>query len=388
MLPLPLQAQGSRNFLVARVVVSAAVSACTSRVAICAAMAEGAHVLEPDALDQKGNCYYRRKLVQREFLGSKKDLMRLTFELPQRCSLSCLGFDIGLGDFVRIRPYTEEHKKLVENPAGGRAYSPVFPPEVDGKFGFIIKAYGPGDKVVGVSSLLQRAPLGSEFLVTDHVEHVFWEQRNRGYYCNQRNIELGNEGPYNVGLIAFGIGITEIAPVAMSELRDPRVKQVTILWANKYWSDAKWAWTPGNSGEADDLVHQFFASQEKYGSRLHIKHVLSQEEHPEACFHGRVDSEILKKTFLADDSPTDNMKFLAVGTTAMIDFAYAELAGLGLDVSKKDHWGGANLLYRKLAQSSAPEDRRLSPLLAATNGACCKRQPDTVDESPSKRPKL
>lgn len=338
--------------------------------------------VKAEALDQKGNRYFIRKLVSREYLGPREDLMCLTFGLPMGVSLRSLGIDAGLGDFVRMRPYAEEHKKLVVNPAGGRAYSPVLHPGVEGKFALIVKAYGPEDgKVVGVSSLLRHIPVGSELLVTNHTEHTFWEERKRGYYCNERNLDDGGDGAYSLCLIAFGIGITEIAPVAMSELLDPRVKQVTILWANKEWSDAEWVWECAG----DDLVRQFFSEQGKYGARLQIKHILSREERAEALFHGRINADVLTRAFLQTDTPRERLKFLAVGSTAMIDFAYEQLAALGLDVSKKDSWGGGNLLYRKLAQSSVPADRGVSPL-AATKGTCRKRQRDTTDENPSKRP--
>eukprot|EP00931_Biecheleriopsis_adriatica_P076337 TRINITY_DN50059_c0_g1_i1.p1 TRINITY_DN50059_c0_g1~~TRINITY_DN50059_c0_g1_i1.p1 ORF type:complete len:359 (-),score=77.80 TRINITY_DN50059_c0_g1_i1:110-1153(-) len=340
---------------------------------------------EPDALDQKGNRYYRRKLLQREFLSH--DLMKLTFELPPRVSLKSLGFDIGLGDFVRMRPYAEEHKKLVENPAGGRAYSPVLPPDTEGKFGFIVKAYGPEDKVVGVSSLLKQVPVGTELLVTNHTEHVFWKERNRGYYCNSRNIEISSDGFHYIGLIAFGIGITEIAPVALSELLDASVARVTILWANRRWSDAEWVWKDAAAREEENLVHKFFAQQGKYGDRLQVKHILSQEDRPEASFRGRITGDVLKKAFL-DGVPKEKLKFLAVGTTAMINFAYEELGKLDLDISQKEHWEGSNLLYRKCPASLACADRRPSPLLAALCPEGNKRSKRAEEESPSKRVKV
>jgi len=334
---------------------------------------------EPDALDAKGNRYYKRKLLQREFL--MKDLMKLTFELPKEVSLKSLGFDIGLGDFVRMRPYAEEHMKLVENPAGGRAYSPVLPPDVKGRFSTIVRAYAPEEEsIVGVSSLLKHAPLGTELLISHNVEHVFWKERNRGYYCNERNIESQSGSSYYVNLISFGIGITEIAPVAMSELLDDRVKKVTILWANKCWSDAAWVWEGAETGQTDDLVHRFFAEQGKYGSRLQIKHILSREERPEACFHGRINPAVLRQAFLETGIPNQSMRFLAVGTTQMIDDAYGQLGELGLDIAKKEHWSGNNLLYRKCAASSACGERGFSPLLAATPQEARKRHTASDDE--------
>jgi len=320
--------------------------------------------LTPDALDQKGNRYYRRKLLSREFLTM--DIMKFTFELPRGVSLRSLGFDAGLGDFVRMRPYVEDHRQLVQNPAGGRAYSPVLLPDVEGKFGVIIKAYGPEDEVVGMSSLLKHVPIGTELLITNHVEHVFWKDRNRGYYCNERTIDPDSKGDYSVGLIAFGIGITEVAIVAASELLDPRVKRVSILWANKKWSDTAWVCSGTQGSQSDDMIHNLFADQARYGDRLKIMHILSQEERPEASFHGRISPDVLREAFLADSVPQERLKCLAVGTTVMINSAYEMLADLGLDILMKDHWYGKNLLYRKVAESVLCTGRSASPLLAGT----------------------
>jgi NAD(P)H-flavin reductase len=318
---------------------------------------------DPDATDQKGNLYYRRRLLKREFLLS--NLMRLTFELPPGTSLHSLGFDIGLGDFVRIKPFAEEHRKLVENPDGGRAYSPVLLPDLEGECGFIIKPYGPG----GVSSLLQQIPLGSEVLITSNVEHVFWKERARGYFANTRNMASGSQASYTVALVAYGIGITEIAPVALSELKDPRVKQVRILWATKTWSDVEWVWD--DSEEHQDLIHHFFRQQQQgfYGTRLQLTHILSQEERS-GCLHGRVSANVLRQVYLDDQVPRDDLRFLAVGTTTMIDFTYETLSELGLDASRSTgSWSGGNLLYGKLPEASAASGRQPSPLLESLRKA-------------------
>eukprot|EP00419_Tripos_fusus_P040295 CAMPEP_0172793992 /NCGR_PEP_ID=MMETSP1074-20121228/209756_1 /TAXON_ID=2916 /ORGANISM="Ceratium fusus, Strain PA161109" /LENGTH=350 /DNA_ID=CAMNT_0013631069 /DNA_START=22 /DNA_END=1074 /DNA_ORIENTATION=- len=320
--------------------------------------------------------------------------MRLTFELPPGVSLNSLGFDIGLGDFVRIKPYVEEHRKLVENPDGGRAYSPVLSPELDGQCGFIIKPYGPG----GVSSLLQNIPIGSEVLITGNVEHVFWKERARGYFANTRNMAFGSQASYSValiayGMIAYGIGITEVAPVALSELKDPRVKQVRILWATKTWSDVDWVWA--DSDEHRDLVHHFFRQQQQgaYGARLQLTHILSQEDRS-GCMRGRVSANVLRQVFLDDNVPREDLRFLAVGSTAMLDFTYETLLGLGLDTSKSNgSWSGGNLLYGKLAENVSLSVRHPSPLLEMlrkTNAAPnqkrqCKRRMVTAKEASNKK---
>jgi ferredoxin-NADP reductase len=332
---------------------------------------------EPDALDAKGNHYYRRRLLTREFL--QDDLVKVTLELPEGTSLQSLGFDPGHGDFIRVKPYAEEHKKLVENPVGGRAYSPVSPPNTIGQFTLIVKRYGPG----GVSVLLSEIPIGSELLVANHVEHVFWTERQRGYFANERNIDLSSSSPQpecvssiikaatawcNVCLIAFGIGITEVAPVAMSELRDPRVKSVTILWALKRRKDAEWVHYEGD-GDPDDLVRQLFHEHKRdtHKDRLRVKYTVSQEEHPD-CFHGRISQDVLQRAYQLNEIPKESLRFLAVGTTGMIAFAYETLGQLGLDVVQKDNWDGSNLLYRKMVEGSKVSSRTASPMLQNAQG--------------------
>merc|ERR1712032_818792 len=119
-----------------------------------------------------------------------------------------------------------------------------------------------------------------------------------------------------------------------------------------------------------------------YGSRLQIKHILSREERPEACFHGRINQDVLRQAFLEIEVPKQSMKFLAVGTTQMIDDAYGQFRELGLDIVKKEHWSGNNLLYRKCAASSACGERGSSPLLAATPKEASKIH-QASDEEPS-----
>ena len=52
-----------------------------------------------------------------------------------------------------------------------------------------------------------------------------------------------------------------------------------------------------------DLVQQFFSKQADYGSRLQVKHILSREDRAEACFHGRIDANVLTPAFLQTETP-------------------------------------------------------------------------------------
>jgi len=242
-----------------------------------------------------------------------------------------------------------------------------------------------------VSSLLQQIPIGSEVLITSNVEHVFWKERNRGYFANTRNIVSGSQASVTVALIAFGIGITEVAPVALSELKDLQVKQVRILWATKTWSDVDWVWS--DSEEHQDMVHHFFRQQQEgtYGTRLQLTHILSQEERS-GCLRGRVSANVLRQVFLDDQFPRKDLRFLAVGTTAMIDSTYETLSDIGLDASRSTgSWSGGNLLYGKLPEASGTSMRQASPLLETLHKADatsdqqrgCKRPLVAAEESPN-----
>jgi len=225
------------------------------------------------------------------------------------------------------------------------------------------------------------------------VEHVFWKERNRGYFANTRNMVSGSQTSYTVALIAYGIGITEVAPVALSELKDPHVKQVRILWATKTWSDVDWVWA--DSEEHQDLVHHFFRQQQQgtYGARLQLTHILSQEERS-GCLRGRVSANVMRQVFLDDQVSREDLRFLAVGTTVMIDFTYETLSDLGLDASRSSSsWSGGNLLYGKLPQASATSARRASPLLETLRNTDatsdqkrgCKRPLVTAAEGSNKK---
>lgn len=348
---------------------------------------------EPDATDQKGNQYYKCMRVRRKFLSQEKDLMQLTFKLPNGESLKSLGIDIGLGDFVRIKPCSQEHKDRVRNPEGGRAYSPVSRPDVIGSFSTIVKAYRPklGEKG-GVSYFLKEVPEVVDVLISLNVEHAYWEERNHGYYCNKRSIEPQSKSSYHVCLISFGIGITEIAPVAISELADERVQNVTVLWANKTWNDVEWVWPGAEAEETDNLVQEFFAKQGEWGTRLNIEHILSQDTFHEASFRGRIDSDVLKKVFFEESDAQSIEEFVAVGTADMTKSAYDMLTRL-VDIWMEDtgefkgHWCGNSLLYQKCPRNTVCGDRVPSPLLALTTQDMGKRHRAPDEEHARKRPR-
>ena len=89
----------------------------------------------------------------------------------------------------------------------------------------------------------------------------------------------------HVGLIAFGVGITEALPVAWSQLLKPIdiVERVILLWGNKTWMDVFW------QEQLQELVQQ-------HAGRFQVVHALSRE-HREGCVRSRIDQPLLDTTF-------------------------------------------------------------------------------------------
>jgi len=224
-----------------------------------------------------------------------------------------------------------------------------------------------------------------------HVEHTYWVERQASYHSKERNFNLkvyikDDSETVNVGLISFGIGITEVAQVALSELMDSkRVRKVVILWASRFGQDAECFYPKSDSvrllsegacisektAQDCDVVEYFLsrASSGVFGDRLSIVHIFSQEPDKKECFgdtclHGRIDDNVLKEVFrefICDrDEKQIDTKFLSVGTAEMMDQAYDRLARLGFD-TKSDETGKHRLLL-KASSRTASSDRIPSPL--------------------------
>ena len=118
-----------------------------------------------------------------------------------------------------------------------------------------------------------------------------------GVSANRRR----NPGAF-VGIIAYGVGMTEGLPIAKAELEKGDAKRVMLLWASRTSSDTFWN---------DDIA----ALTEKYPDTFEIVHILSREKR-EGCLHGRINPSVLQQVF----QPTDreNARFLSVGTKEMM----------------------------------------------------------------------
>lgn len=224
---------------------------------------------------------------------------QLTFALPAGQSLHSLGFDLGLGDFVQVRP-----PGLL---AKARSYSPTSPAKRRGSFDITVKVYTNGV----VSGHLDGLAIGEEALISGPAP-VPW-------------LALRMHPSPEVGLVAFGVGITEALPVAEAQLLrlleggdgggggDWAVARVVLLWANRQWVDTFWH-------------HRLAALEAVYGDRFRVVHVLSREER-EGCLHSRVTPTVLATVF--GDLDRKQSTFLVVGTKVMKRDAYARLKSIG-----------------------------------------------------------
>lgn len=110
-----------------------------------------------------------------------------------------------------------------------------------------------------------------------------------------------NPGAF-VGMVAYGVGITEVLPVAQSELEKGDANKVRVLWASRTMEDTFW------HDEIKDL-------KKKYPGKFEFVHILSREK-KEGCLHGRIDPSVLENVFRVEER--DEARFLSVGTKEMM----------------------------------------------------------------------
>ena len=137
----------------------------------------------------------------------------------------------------------------------------------------------------------------------------------------------------HVGIVAYGVGITEALPIATAELAKPEATHVDLLWASKTFGDTFWH---------EQLAELAAVHPERF------KHttILSRETR-DGALHGRVNSRVLAAVF--DDAwatgvgaPNENLResvrFLSVGTKAMMHETDEMLTANGY------HWAKNKLL--------------------------------------------
>jgi len=127
------------------------------------------------------------------------------------------------------------------------------------------------------------------------------------------------------GGIAYGVGITEILPVAEAELKKGDAEKVVVLWASRTSGDTFWS--------------EKIAELEKlYANKFEMVYIYSREKSKDpAILNGRIDSKVLQNVFeprikLAG-MDKKVVRFLAIGTKYMMSMTSSMLAEIGYPMS-------------------------------------------------------
>lgn len=237
--------------------------------------------------------WQRVPLLRKEQLTQTEEpIFRLTFGLPPGRRLEA---DLGLGEFIRVKH---------ANGGKPRSYSPTCV-DVAGEFELCVKRYRAGF----VSSHLCDASVGDLVEVSGPYP-PFWIPFVRSNGC------------VRVGLVAFGVGITEALALASVELATTQ-HEVRLLWANR---------SPGETFADAQMKYL----QESYPDRFKVNYIFSRSSQTDddqlssAALSGRVSVEVLQTVFgdwLQDHGKSSG--FLVVGTKQMKRDGYAMLNQLG-----------------------------------------------------------
>ena len=128
-----------------------------------------------------------------------------------------------------------------------------------------------------------------------------------------------------VGVVAYGVGITEALPVVMAELQKTDAKQVGLIWAAQTRGDTFWH-------------TQIEALLQSYKGRFEFSMILSREKQ-QGALHGRVTPGVLNEVFVdrwSADEEFDRRqtRFLSVGTKEMMHHTDASLECIGFPMPR------------------------------------------------------
>jgi len=339
---------------------------------------------------------YRRKLIAREIVQKDEEgtFCHVTFRLCEGETMVTHNMDAGLGDYYRFAPTYEfyDWKGTTEyqyagfaEPQTARSYSPVSSFNRE-KLEFIIKRdmgryegdwadCTPGkDCWFGVSAMVCEMPIGSDVLISKETDHS--KVNPSHHYASTSTIDRSpGAGPYTINVIGQGIALTELNIAAMSELLNPfssdgsfsTVQTFNYLWANSYWSNAKWVW---EKTDPSDLARQLKKRMARYGIRFNLMHAISREQRPEAEFP-RITSQVIGDAFkLTNTTNQDpNVKWLVVGSSSFKREIYLLVKDYGFDIdvcpdAERFGWPycGPNALYGQVPLGADPKFRKRSPL--------------------------
>jgi len=223
-----------------------------------------------------------KKMLLVEEANDSFPVYTLTFKLPP--GQSDLGVRIDHGDVVKI---------MIPN-YKPKSYS--MSDKRDGEFDITFKVY-PGGRCSGY---LNNIGIGESM------------------ECFKRGSKSRNPGSW-VGLVAYGVGITEIFPLAVAELNKPEAREVRLLWASKRYRDKFW-------------LDQIASLKEKHKDRFRLITILSRED-KEGSLKGRINKDVLKSVF---DGPfttsRDSVRFMCIGTKPMMNDTYEMFRELNYDI--------------------------------------------------------
>jgi NAD(P)H-flavin reductase len=110
-----------------------------------------------------------------------------------------------------------------------------------------------------------------------------------------------NPGDF-VGIIAYGVGITEGLPVTAAELANGNADKVILLWASRTMADTFW----------HDKIELL---KIQYPNKFEMVYLLSREERKD-CLYGHVTPQLLNQVFQPENR--SGARFLSVGTKEMM----------------------------------------------------------------------
>eukprot|EP00927_Polykrikos_kofoidii_P069355 TRINITY_DN64801_c0_g1_i1.p1 TRINITY_DN64801_c0_g1~~TRINITY_DN64801_c0_g1_i1.p1 ORF type:complete len:336 (-),score=30.72 TRINITY_DN64801_c0_g1_i1:111-1091(-) len=215
---------------------------------------------------------------------------RFTFALPE--GSDDLGLDLSRGEYVKVRAAGVIPRS--------RSYSPVA--ARPGEFDLMVKIYPPHAVPNAINGMARRAGVSSSL-----------DSLNLGdfaYVSGPFPVPLSRvvrDAGKRVGLIAYGIGITEALTVARGELARGDAGEVVLLWALR---------------EIDEcFVQPELQILEASGLKVHYHY--SRE-------HGRLDTKRLHIAFPWADQQGIEQRFLVVGTKRMMRDTHRMLAEAGI----------------------------------------------------------
>eukprot|EP00040_Diaphanoeca_grandis_P002282 m.21104 g.21104 ORF g.21104 m.21104 type:complete len:257 (-) comp13257_c0_seq1:102-872(-) len=226
-----------------------------------------------------------RKVTVVEAAKDRLPVYTLTFSTPEK-SNGDLGVRIDYGDVIKVVVPNYKPKSFSMSAAR------------PGEFDITCKVYPNGR----ASGYLDQVKIGG----TIRVFATGSKKRSAGKH---------------VGIIAFGVGITEAMPIAEHELEKPEAESVVLLWASRTMGDTFWH-------DKAALLKQ------KYGQRFKLVIVLSRDKDINASHYGRVTPALLRTVFAEpwgeqDNDSKFNTRFLTVGTKEMMKGVDAMLTEIG-----------------------------------------------------------